>query len=234
MAITRTRTVTGTLATNSTHTVTLPSSPAAGQVGILQIGVDSGSTNRVSSVSQSGATWNLVVQSYYNTGTLGVETWMCVYGAGAGTSVTINMASSLPVVAHYAEYAGVDNALPTVATGASTDDTDFGGSGLIQTGAASATASGQRAIGVVVMDYDDDPGATASNGFSIVVQNNVSTPNTKVVDKETTASGSQSSVITPGFSFSPLPSYSAGTMVILKEAAGAGFDRNLSSMLIAF
>ena len=126
MPITRTRTVSGTPATGTSYGVTLPSSPDAGQVGILEIAVTSGSASRVTSITQSGATWNLVVQSYHSLGNIGIETWICVYGAGAGTSITINLASSLLVTAHYLEYAGVDNALPTIATGSSIDDTSAG------------------------------------------------------------------------------------------------------------
>lgn len=235
MPITRTRSVAGTRAVSSSHTVTLPSAPDSGQVGILQIGVDSGSSNRVSGVSQSGATWSLVVQAYNATGTVGLETWICVYGGGAGTSITVNLTSSLPAAAHYVEYAGVDNALPTIATGASVDDTDFEGTGLIQTGYATATAANQRVIGAIAMDYNDSPGATASNSFSLVVENNVATPNTKVFDKTTTSSGSQNSVITPGFSISMTPSYSVGTLVILREGSGGGgFDPKRASAFLAW
>ena len=126
MPITRTRTVSGTPSTGTSYSVTLPSSPDSGQVGILEIAVVSGSSSRVSSITQSGATWNLAVQSYHNLGNIGIETWTCVYGSGAGTSITINMASSLNVTAHYVEYAGVDNTLPTIATGSSIDDSGTG------------------------------------------------------------------------------------------------------------
>ena len=127
MPITRTRTVEGSVSTGTTYGVTLPSSPASGQVSILEIAVQSGSASRVTSISQSGATWNLVIQSYNSPGGIGLETWICVYGTGAGTSITINLASSLTVSAHYVEYNGVDNVLQTVATGSSVDDSGLGG-----------------------------------------------------------------------------------------------------------
>ena len=108
------------------------------------------------------------------------------------------------------------------------------GSGLIQTGSATATAADQLAIGAIAVDYAST-GATASNSFSLAEQNASGTPNSKVVDKTTTGATAQSSVITlTGAGSLPTPSYSAGTIVILREAAGAGFDRKKSSMFLTF
>ena len=108
------------------------------------------------------------------------------------------------------------------------------GSGIIQTGSATATAADQLAIGAIAVDYGST-GATGSNSFSLAVQNTSGVANNKVVDKTTTGATAQSSVITlTGADSLPVPSYSAGTIVILREAAGAGFDRKRSSTFLTF
>ena len=107
-------------------------------------------------------------------------------------------------------------------------------SGLIQTGSASATAADQMAVGAVAISYAST-GATGSNSFTLIAQNTSGVPNNKVLEKTTTASGTQSSVITPtGVGTAPSPSYSVGTIVILREAAGVGFDIKKSSTLLTF
>lgn len=124
MPISRTRAIAGSVATGSSISITLPSAPASGQVAVLQISVNSGTAARVSSISQTGVTWTKQVEAYY-TGQIGIETWVGVVGAGAGTGITITLAASLTAVAHYAEYSGVDTANPVVTTGSSIDDTSF-------------------------------------------------------------------------------------------------------------
>jgi hypothetical protein len=126
MPITRTRSVGGTVSTGSSLTITLPSAPSSGQVGVIQIGVNSGTGSRVSSITQTNVTWTKQVESYY-AGQLGMETWVGVVSASAGTGITITLASSLTAVAHYSEYSGVNTSSPVVATGSSIDDTGFGG-----------------------------------------------------------------------------------------------------------
>jgi hypothetical protein len=126
MAISRTRAIAGSVATGSTTSITLPSAPASGQVAVLQISVNSGTSARVSSISQSGVTWTKHVEAYNGPGSIGIETWVGVVGSEAGTVITINFATSLANVAHYAEYSGVDTTSPVVATGSSIDDSGLG------------------------------------------------------------------------------------------------------------
>ena len=121
MPINRTRAIAGSASTGSSISITLPSAPVSDQVAVLQIGINSGTSARVSSISQTGVTWTKQVEAYYS-GQVGMETWVGVVGAGAGTGITITLAASLTAVAHYAEYSGVDTSSPVVATGSSIDD----------------------------------------------------------------------------------------------------------------
>ena len=106
------------------------------------------------------------------------------------------------------------------------------GSGLIQTGSASATASGQMAVAAVAISYAST-GATATNSFSLINNNTTGTPNGKQFDKTTAGSGSESSVVTTSGGIIPIPSYSAGNIVILREAV-VPYNPKVSSAFLTF
>jgi hypothetical protein len=104
---------------------------------------------------------------------------------------------------------------------------------LIQTGSATATVSGQVVIGAVAVDYAST-GASGSNSFSLINQNTSATPNGKQFDKITSSSGSQSTVVTlTGTGAVPVPSYSAGNIIILREAASS-FDPKKAAGFLSF
>lgn len=106
------------------------------------------------------------------------------------------------------------------------------GSGLIQTGSASATAANQMAVGAVAISYAST-GASGTNSFTLINNNTSGTPNGKQFDRTTTGSGAQSSVITTTGGIAPLPSYSAGNIIILREAA-TGFDAKKAAAFLSF
>ncbi len=106
------------------------------------------------------------------------------------------------------------------------------GSGIIQTGSASATASGQMAVAAVAVSYSST-GASGSNGFTLINNNSSGTPNGKQFDKTTTASGAQSSIITTSGDLASAPSYSAGNIIILREAV-VSYDPKRSSAFLSF
>ena len=81
--------------------------PANGDTLVAVISTrGSSSSGEVSSISQTGATWT---RATYSTGTGGstTEIWSAPDVSGAGTAVTINLASSLFASAVVAEYSGV-------------------------------------------------------------------------------------------------------------------------------
>ena len=95
---------TGAVALTSFN-VNLTTSPVAGNTLIAVISTRGTSANRVSTITQSGASWTRVTQANMSTGT--TEIWIASNVSGAATQVAINLASSHRAAVVVAEYSGI-------------------------------------------------------------------------------------------------------------------------------
>jgi len=146
----------------------LSSSPVNGNTLIAVIGTRGTTASRVSSITQTGATWARVSQSTNANGTT-VEVWAALNVSSAGTSVTVNLASSLKASAVVAEYSGILSSGATDVTAATT-----GSSSSPSTGTTSTTTQGDE-LWIGGLDAIGTPTySSPTNSFSIVA-NAVST-----------------------------------------------------------
>lgn len=106
MAITRVQSTTATAVGSTTVGVTWGASPTNGNFLVCVIGTTGGSANRVSSISETGATWVKAVQSD-NAGGVSCDIWYALNVSGASTSVTVNLAASLNAAVCFVEYSGI-------------------------------------------------------------------------------------------------------------------------------
>lgn len=127
--------------------------PAAtdGNTLIAVVSTRGASASRVSSLTQTGATWERAAQSANANGTT-TEIWYAPNVSGAGTTVTINLAASLRAAAVVMEYTGILLASPVDQTADST-----GNSTAATTGTTPITTQQNElwigGIGLVSSDY---------------------------------------------------------------------------------
>jgi hypothetical protein len=136
-ALTRVQSTTGSTAGSaaSSFGVTV-SAPANGNTLVAVISTRGISSNRVSSISQTGATWTKASEAVNASGET-TEIWYAPNISGAGTTVTINLAASLFASAVVAEYTGILSASPVDKTA-----TDTGTSTTPDTGTTATTTQG--------------------------------------------------------------------------------------------
>ncbi|MCW5554740.1 MAG: DUF4082 domain-containing protein [Verrucomicrobiae bacterium] len=101
--------------------VTVPAA-ANGNTLIAVIATRGTSANRVSSITQTGATWTRASQTNNTSGST-TEIWYAPNVSSAGTTVTINLATSLRAAAVVMEYSGILIAAPLDQTAGSTNNT---------------------------------------------------------------------------------------------------------------
>lgn len=108
MAISRVQFKTNTGTSVTSLGITPDSSPTNGNLMVLLIAYNSATANRVSGITQTSATWSRAVQKN-NTlgGAISVDIWYSENANSAGSSLTINLASSVDIAATYLEYSGV-------------------------------------------------------------------------------------------------------------------------------
>ncbi|MEI7910733.1 MAG: MBG domain-containing protein, partial [Verrucomicrobiota bacterium] len=106
-AVARVQSATGNTGSNAATSfgVTLATTPTSGNTLIAVISTRGTSTSRVTSITQTGATWVRAAQTANSSGTT-TEIWYAPSVAGAGTSLTISQAS-LRSAAVVIEYAGI-------------------------------------------------------------------------------------------------------------------------------
>lgn len=138
MAIVRVQSKTAANAVATTISVTLDSTPTDGNFLVLFVGDLGATANRVTSISQTGATWVRAVQATNALGSQG-EIWYAENIASASTSITVNLAASLAAGCVVAEYSGIAIASTLDKTASST------GSGPpASTGTTATTAQAQE------------------------------------------------------------------------------------------
>lgn len=129
MAIARVQSKAANNGTGGTSvSVTLDSSPVNGNFLVIGIGTLGTSASRVSSITQTGATWTRAVQATNASGST-TEIWYAENVSGASTSITVNLASSLRACVAVAEYSGIATSSSLDKTASSTGSYGGGGGG---------------------------------------------------------------------------------------------------------
>jgi hypothetical protein len=83
-------------------------SPSTGNFQALTIAYGSSTSNRVTSITQTNTIWSRAVQKNNTLGrNISVDIWYSESAKNPGTTITINLASSVDVAATYLEYSGV-------------------------------------------------------------------------------------------------------------------------------
>jgi hypothetical protein len=134
----------GTTSSGSTISVTLAQTPTQGNTLIAVIGTNqTGGSENVSSITQTGVTWSLVVPDDQ---VVANEIWMGAVGSGASTSVSVTLAQSVyAAVADICEWSGIaSNPVDKTATnnGTNSTQTDTGTT-------ATTTQANELLIGMV-------------------------------------------------------------------------------------
>jgi len=95
--------------TGASISVTLDSTPIDGNVIIAVVGTLSAPVYGVSSITETGVTWNQQAYSNYDAEYRRVSLWLGVVGSGASTSITVNLAGDVSdqAVALVCEYSGI-------------------------------------------------------------------------------------------------------------------------------
>lgn len=158
----------------SSFSVTL-AAPTNGNTLVAVISTRGTSTGRVNTITQTNVTtWTRAVQvANTNTGGCTTEIWYASVGASAGTTVTINLASSLYAAAVVMEYSGILTVSPLDVTA-----TNTGNSSSESTGTTSSTTQDNElwigAIGIPSSSNNAQLGSI-TNSFSSVA--NINTTN---------------------------------------------------------
>jgi hypothetical protein len=161
-AITRENSATCQTAAAATSVSCTVTAPTNGNTLVAVIGTRGTTADRVSSISQTGATWTRAQQST-NANGVTLEVWYATNVSSAGTGVTINLAASLKAAAVVAEYSGINSASPVDVSATAT-----GNSTTVSTGTTSTTSQADQVwIGGVAIINTDTFG-TYSDSFSSV------------------------------------------------------------------
>ncbi|MCX6867421.1 MAG: MBG domain-containing protein, partial [Verrucomicrobia bacterium] len=105
--------------TSSTLSVTLGTTPVSGNSLVAVISTRGTSSSRITSITQTGATWTRASQAANSNGTT-TEIWYAPNVSGAGKTITITQASALRSAAVVMEYPGVLAVSPVDQTGNAT------------------------------------------------------------------------------------------------------------------
>jgi len=128
MAITRVQFKSGTGASVTSLAVTPDTAPANGNLMVIGIAYSSATASKVTSITQTNATWTRAIQKNNSLGAaVSADLWYSENAASAGTTITINLGSSLNIAATYLEYSGCA-ASGSLDKTASAEEYDSGGS----------------------------------------------------------------------------------------------------------
>jgi hypothetical protein len=128
MAITRVQFKSNTGSSVTSLAITPDAAPTNGNFQVLMIAYNSATASKVSSISQTNATWTRAIQKNHTLGSaLSVDCWYSENAASAGGTITINLASSLNVAATYLEYSGIATSSSLDKTASAEEYIDGGG-----------------------------------------------------------------------------------------------------------
>lgn len=208
----------------TSFTVTPTGAVGNGSNLVLLISTSGATTGRVSSISQTGATWTKSTEVANATGVITAEIWVAHSVSGVGTNAaTINLAASLTAQALMYEVTGAASSSSIDKTQTSTGDD---GSGSPTTGTTAATTQANEiAIGMVAINQTNAM-ITPTNSFTLESDLNGSLPHFAGVYKIVSATGTQGTTLT--FSIPPLSYQWAGAIVTM-EAVQVGASNAASS-----
>lgn len=177
---------TGSAVTSLAVTITAPTN---GNALVACIATSGTSTGRVTSISQTGATWNKVVEvanSNVNGNTS--EIWVALNVSGAGTTVTINLAASLIAIGWVGEYSGLASSSATDKTA-----TNTGNSSTVDSGTTASTTQASELVvaSLAIHDLASGLNAAPSNGFTSENQTSQTSLSWEVCDKIVSSTGTQ-------------------------------------------
>jgi len=111
MAISRIQFKSGSGAGVTSLVITPDTAPTDGNLQVVTVAYNSATASKVTSISQTNATWTRAIQKN-NTGggAISADIWYAENTTSPGTTVTINLGSSLNIAATYLEYSGVATA----------------------------------------------------------------------------------------------------------------------------
>lgn len=127
MPITRIQFKSGSGAGVTSLAITPDSAPSNGNLQVMTIAYNSATASRVSSISQTNATWVRAIQKN-NTGggAISADIWYAENTTSPGATITINLASSLDIAATYLEYSGIATSSSLDKTASNEDYVELG------------------------------------------------------------------------------------------------------------
>lgn len=142
----------------------MASTPINGNALIAIIGTRGTSDNRVSSITQTGATWTRQAQRSNASGVT-TEVWAAFNVSGASTTVTVNLAASLKASAIIVEYSGL-------ATSGSLDQTatNSGSSSAPSTGTTATTSQADELWIGGIANINTSTYSAPTNSFTEVAE----------------------------------------------------------------
>ena len=210
----------------SSITVTQASAPANGNVNILTVLIyrNAGVTN-VSSISQTGVTWNASATVSKTIGNFDSEIWLGTIGAGASATITVNLASSLAIqdaaIANVLEYSGLSSTVDKTATqsGSSTS----GDTGTTATTAAAnelwvGTIATGRVLGFATQSAPTNDFSLLDGADFAVTSFHYSTSFLEKIVSATGAANSGTTIATGGFWAGAIATFKASLNVVATDA----------------
>lgn len=171
--ISRIQTKSATMVNASSNSLTLTSSPTNTN-GLVIVSGYQVETVVGSSITQTGATWNLISSQYDATNTLGIEVWVALNVSGAGTGITLNMSGTTRNAFIVCEYSNLASA--SILDKSNQTSQASSGTGP-DTGLTATTTLGNEVwVAATMQGNGGVPGFTqaaltaANNGFGIVDQ----------------------------------------------------------------
>lgn len=108
MAITRVQFKSNTGTGVTSLAITPDIAPANGNLMVVGIAYNSSAANKVTSITQTGATWVRAIQKNNSLGgQISADLWYSENASSVGGTLTINLGSALNVAATYLEYSGI-------------------------------------------------------------------------------------------------------------------------------
>jgi hypothetical protein len=127
MAITRIQFKSASGASVSSLVITPNTAPSTGNLQVVTIAYNSATTNKVTSITQTNATWVRAVQKNNSLGgAISTDIWYAESTSSPGATITINLGSSLDIAATYLEYSGIASSSSLDKT-ATNEDSIIGG-----------------------------------------------------------------------------------------------------------
>ena len=229
MAISRVQFKSNTGTSVTSLAITPDSAPTNGNLMVLTIAYNSGTSNRVSSITQTNATWSRAVQKNSTGFAISSDIWYSENAASAGGTVTINLASAVNIAATYVEYSGILTSSSLDQVGSNEGDSTNFGSGM-QTGTTpTTTKSEELCIGCVCIDVESDT-TSPTNSFTEVTERAAGTPNLTVLERLVSLKNQYGTAVTFDGDF-PDTWASTGAIATFKGTA-PDFDPKKSSMFL--